>query len=63
MIDIVVGWFMDSADMPDVRKVIGGHIIKWAPFWKVQNFHQYINATLLYLPPYDIHFSNISSTS
>lgn len=35
IVDIAVGWFMESGDTPDVRKVIGNHLISWATFWKV----------------------------
>ena len=36
VVDIAVGWFMESRDMPDVRRTIGLHIIAWSPFWKVR---------------------------
>ncbi len=35
IVDIAVGWFMESGDTPDVRKIIGNHLISWALFWKV----------------------------
>ena len=35
VVDIAVGWFMESGNLPDVRRAIGAHIIAWSPFWKV----------------------------
>ena len=34
VVDIVVGWFMESNTMPDIRVKIGGAIIDWAVFWQ-----------------------------
>jgi hypothetical protein len=35
VVDISVGWYMESGSLPDVRRAIGTYIIGWAPFWKV----------------------------
>ena len=34
VVDIVVGWFMESVNMPDVRHKIGRAIIDWGVFWQ-----------------------------
>ena len=34
VVDIVVGWFMESINMPDVRHKIGRAIIDWGAFWQ-----------------------------
>ena len=34
VVDIVVGWFMESVNMPDVRHKTGRAIIDWGVFWQ-----------------------------
>ena len=34
VVDIVVGWFMESHSLPDIRTRIGRALIDWAQFWQ-----------------------------
>lgn len=34
VVDIVVGWFMESHNMPDIRFKIGTALISWGVFWQ-----------------------------
>ena len=34
VVDIVVGWFMESNSMPDIRVKIGSALIDWGVFWQ-----------------------------